>query len=93
MLHGPAAELGEDRASGKKAKLGLILFFSYTSLYVLFIIIGLFKTEWMGAKVVFGLTLAVAYGIGLILLAIVLGAIYSYICTKIENKMNKEVQS
>jgi uncharacterized membrane protein (DUF485 family) len=91
MLHGPAAELGEDRASGKKSKLGIMLFAFYASLYVAFIAIGLFWTDLMGVKVIFGLNLAVAYGIGLILLAIVMGAIYSYICTRIENKMNKEV--
>ena len=93
MLHGPAAELGEDRASGKKSKLGIILFFCYASLYVVFIMIGLFWTELMGAKVFFGLNLAVTYGIGLILLAIVMGAVYSYICTRIENKMNREAGS
>jgi uncharacterized membrane protein (DUF485 family) len=93
MLHGPAAELGEDKASGKKSKLGLILFACYTSLYIAFIAIGLFWTDLMGVTVIFGLNLAISYGIGLILLAIVMGAVYSYICTRIENKMNKEVTS
>jgi uncharacterized membrane protein (DUF485 family) len=93
MLHGPAVELGEDRASGKKSKLGVILFLCYASLYVAFISIGLFWTDLMGVTVVFGLNLAVTYGIGLILLAIVMGVVYSYFCTRIENKMNKEVAS
>lgn len=92
MLHGPAVELGEDRASKKKSKLGIILFLFYASLYVIFIAIGLFKTDLMGVKVIFGLNLAVSYGIGLILLAIVMGMVYSFVCTKIENKMNKEDQ-
>lgn len=90
MLHGPAAELGEDRASKKKAKLGMILFLCYLSLYALFVIIGLFYTEMMGITVFLGLNLAVTYGIGLILLAIVMGFIYSLICTRMEDKMNAE---
>lgn len=92
MLHGPAAELGEDRASKKKAKLGMILFLFYLSLYVLFVVIGLFYTDLMSMKVVFGLNMAVTYGIGLILLAMIMGFIYSLICTSMEDKMNKEAE-
>lgn len=91
MLHGPAAELGEDRASKPKARLGIILFFAYFSLYAVFVIISLFYTDLMSIKVIFGLNLATTYGIGLILLAIIMGFIYSLICTNMEDKMNKEV--
>ena len=91
MLHGPAAELGEDRASSKKTKLGVILFLFYLSLYVVFVVIGLFFTELMSLKVIFGLNLAVSYGIGLIILAMVMGFIYNLVCSKYEDKMNKEV--
>jgi hypothetical protein len=41
-------------------------------------------------KVVAGLNLAVVYGMGLIILAAVMGYFYSMICTNMENKMNKE---
>jgi uncharacterized membrane protein (DUF485 family) len=92
MLHGPAVELGEDKASPKKAKLGIILFLFYASLYVIFVGIGLFYTDVLSIKVAFGLNLATVYGIGLILLAMVMGFIYSLICTNYENKYNKEVK-
>jgi uncharacterized membrane protein YciS (DUF1049 family) len=38
----------------------------------------------------FGLNLAVFYGFGLILSAIIMGIIYNAICTRYENEMNKE---
>jgi uncharacterized membrane protein (DUF485 family) len=44
----------------------------------------------LSVKVVFGLNLATTYSIGLILLAIVMGFIYSLVCTSMEDKMNKE---
>ena len=92
MLHGPAAQLGEDKASGKKAKLGIILFLCYASLYVIFISISLFYTELMSKKVIFGLNLAVTYGMGLILLTIIMGFIYSLVCTNMEDKCKREEQ-
>lgn len=90
MLHGPAAELGEDKASGKKAKLGVILFIIYAAIYAAFVLIGLLYTDLLSTEIIFGLNLAVVYGIGLILLAMVMGFFYSLICTGMENKMNKE---
>jgi len=90
MLHGPAAELGEDKASPRKAKLGIILFLIYASLYAIFVLIGLLYTDLLSMKVMFGLNLAVTYGIGLILLAMIMGFFYSLVCTKMEDEMNKE---
>ena len=90
MLHGPAAELGVDYASKKKKKLGLILFLCYAVIYASFVIIGLSYTELLGIKVIAGLNLAVVYGMGLIILAIVMGYIYSLICSYMEDKMERE---
>jgi len=92
MLHGPAAELGEDKATGKKAKLGVILFIIYAAIYAVFVIIGLLYTGLLSTKIIFGLNLAVVYGVGLIILAMVMGFFYSLICTAMEDKMNKEVE-
>lgn len=92
MLHEPAVELGVDYASKKKTRLGLILFFVYAAIYAVFVIIGLSYTHLMGVKVIAGLNLAVVYGMGLIILAIVMGYIYSLICTHMEDKMEKEAK-
>lgn len=92
MLHEPAVEMGVDYASRKKTKLGIILFLVYAIIYAIFVIIGLSYTHLLSIKVIAGLNLAVVYGMGLIILAIVMGYIYSLICTNMEDKMEKEAK-
>ncbi len=91
MDHGVAVKLGVDLASKKKTKLGIWLFFLYTIVYGIFVAIGVVNYEAMGKLVVGNQNLAVIYGFGLIIFAIILGLIYNWICTGYENKMNKEV--
>jgi uncharacterized membrane protein (DUF485 family) len=88
MLHGPAAKLEDDHAAKHKATLGLKLFFFYATIYGGFILIGVFKPGIMGTRLVFGLNLAIIYGFGLIILAIVMGFIYHLLCNKLEMKYN-----
>ncbi len=88
MLHEPAVELGIDYASKRKSRLGLILFLVYGIIYAGFVILGLFFTDSLGLIVFSGLNLAVVYGFGLILLAIVMGFVYSLVCTHMEEQMN-----
>ncbi|MBK3518609.1 DUF485 domain-containing protein [Carboxylicivirga marina] len=90
MEHGPAAKLGVDHASKKKSKLGVILFIFYSLVYAGFVVIGVVNYELMGKIIFAGQNLAVVYGFGLIIFAIVLGLIYNAICTNYENSMNKE---
>ena len=87
-MHGPAAKLGADKAAAKKAKLGVILFFVYLIIYSGFVVIGLYDPDLMGAHVLGKQNLAIVYGFGLIILAIVMGFIYNAACTRMENKMN-----
>ena len=90
MDHGPAVKLGVDHAAKKKSKLGVILFFVYLIVYAGFVAVGVADYTLMGKIVLGEQNLAVVYGFGLILFAIVLGLIYNWQCTKFENKMNKE---
>ncbi|MBM3404248.1 MAG: DUF485 domain-containing protein [Bacteroidetes bacterium] len=89
MLHEPAVEIKTDKAAAKKAKLGVKMFIAYTLVYAGFVFIGLSKPEWMGLELIGKQNIAIIYGFGLIVLAIVMGFIYNYFCTKMENKMNK----
>jgi len=89
MLHEPAVEIGTDKAAAKKAKLGVIMFFAYTLVYAGFVAIGLFAPSLMGIEIVAEQNIAIVYGFGLIVLAIIMGFIYNYYCTKMEDKMNK----
>ncbi len=47
----------------------------------------------MGKIVLGNQNLAVVFGFGLIVLAIIMGLIYNWICTDYEKKLNKEEQS
>lgn len=89
MIHEPAVVLGTDKAAAKKAKLGVIMFFVYTAVYAGFVLIGLMKPELMGIELIAEQNIAIIYGFGLIVLAIIMGFIYNYFCTKMEDEMNK----
>lgn len=89
MYHGKAVKPGKDNAAPAKTKLGLILFGVYSLIYAGFIVINTLFPKSMGIQVIAGLNLAVVYGFGLILLAIVMGVIYNHACTTMENRMNR----
>jgi len=93
MDHGPAVKLGVDHAAKRKTRLGIWMFVFYTLVYAVFVAIGVANYEAMSIIVIGDLNLAVTYGFGLIVLAIILGLIYNARCTKIENEMNKEDKS
>lgn len=69
----------------QKSKLGVRLFFFYLICYAGFVIIGVFQYELLATTVFLGLNLAVTYGMGLILFAVILGVIYNYYCTRYED--------
>lgn len=90
MLHEPAAPQQEDKAAERKSRLGLKLFFIYAFVYAGFVFIGVSKPELMGIRVIWGLNLAIGYGFGLILLAIVMGFLYHIECSRLEDKLNEK---
>ncbi len=61
-------------------RLGLWLFLVYTSLYVGFVLINTFAADTMDMIVFAGLNLAIVYGFGLILAALVMALIYGAMC-------------
>lgn len=89
MLHESSVTLGADNAIAKKNKLGVILFLVYMLIYFGFVVIGIVDPQLMGHKLM-GQNLSVVYGMGLIVLAIVMGVIYNHFCTKFEVQLNKE---
>ena len=77
-----------DHASEKKAKLGIWFFFLYLFFYAGFVAIGVLNYELLAVEVFRGINLAVFYGIGLIVFAVLLGLLYNFLCTRYEDKMN-----
>jgi uncharacterized membrane protein (DUF485 family) len=92
MLHEPSVELGVDYASKKKTRLGIILFFIYAAIYAAFVFIGLVYTELLGVHAIGKINLAIVYGMGLIILAGVMGFIYSWVCTRMEDDMERRAK-
>jgi uncharacterized membrane protein (DUF485 family) len=87
MLHKPAAPTGKDPASGYKTVVGLWMFLVYALVYAGFVALSVTKPTALGIKVIFGLNLAVVYGIGLIALALLMAVIYNVMCMKRERKL------
>lgn len=87
MLHEPAAPSGKDPASPFKMRLGIWMFFVYGLIYAGFVVINLTNPLLMERVVLLGLNLAVVYGFGLIVLALVLALVYNHICGQREALM------
>ena len=64
----------------RNARLGLLFFFVYALVYAGFVAICTFRYDWMGTIVFAGLNLAVVYGMGLIVLAVIMAVIYMLLC-------------
>lgn len=90
MHHGPSAPLEEDHSIDYKTRLGVILFIVYLIIYAGFVAIGVFVPAWLGIDIISGMTLAFVYGMGLIVLAILMGLVYNFFCTRHEDKTRKE---
>ncbi len=88
MLHEPAVQVGIENASKKKASLGVWFFFIYLFFYAGFVIIGVWNYELLATEVFIELNLALVYGMGLIIFAVLLGILYNYFCSKYEDDLN-----
>ncbi len=89
MSHGPATEWKKDNSASVKSRLGLIMFVVYTLVYAGFVVINVFNPSIMGTDIG-SLNLAIVYGFGLIILALILAVTYNQYCTESEKKLNKD---
>jgi uncharacterized membrane protein (DUF485 family) len=89
MSHGPATVWKEDRSIHYKTKLGVIMFVIYALVYGGFILINVAFPRWMKLDVG-GLNVAIVYGFGLIVMAVIQAFIYNHLCTLAERKANLE---
>lgn len=77
----PAHEEGEHHVS-RNARNGLVLFAIYFALYAGFIYLATFHAGLLAAPAPGGANWAIAYGIGLILAAFALAAVYMVLCAR-----------
>jgi uncharacterized membrane protein (DUF485 family) len=87
VLHEPAGSKGKEFATDYKMRLGAWMFLLYALVYAGFVVINVVSPLTMGNTVVLGLNLAVTYGIGLIVFALILALIYNRLCTKEEQRL------
>jgi uncharacterized membrane protein (DUF485 family) len=66
--------------SAANARSGLVLFFIYLAAYAGFMGLSAFAPQVMGVPVLAGVNLAITYGMGLIFGALVVAAIYMWLC-------------
>ena len=66
--------------SAANARAGLVLFFIYLAAYAGFMGLAAFAPQVMGVPVLAGVNLAITYGMGLIVGALVVAAIYMWLC-------------
>ncbi len=91
MDHGPATDWSCDKASSFKTRVGIWMFVLYAVIYVGFVVINTFEPQLMGSDIG-GLNLAVIYGFGLIVFALMLAFVYNAICTAAEEELNDPVE-
>lgn len=87
MLHEPAAKTGKDPAAAYKTHLGVWMFAIYSLLYAGFVAINLIRPQMMESTVLAGLNLAVVYGFGLIIVALVQALLYDAMCNRRERAL------
>ena len=84
MPHEPAAQAQNDYTVMYKQRLGVWMFIIYAIVYAGFVAINVIAPTLMEVIVVFGLNLAVFYGISLIIFALILAIIYNALCLRQE---------
>ena len=81
MLHEPAQQSAPDAATSYKSRLGVVMFVVYGIVYMGFVAINVLRPVLMEKTIVFGLNLAVVYGFGLIIFALLLALVYNRLCS------------
>jgi uncharacterized membrane protein (DUF485 family) len=74
----------------RNARLGTILFVLYLALYGGFVFLNAFAADVMEMKPISGVNLAILYGFGLIVAALVLALIYGFLCKPEEAESAEE---
>ncbi|OGK11348.1 MAG: hypothetical protein A2W80_05065 [Candidatus Riflebacteria bacterium GWC2_50_8] len=87
MLHKPAEQSGKDPAAKFKTALGVKMFIGYALFYAGFIGINLISPLMMEKEAFMGMNLAVTYGFGLIVFALILAVIYNQLCNNKEAEL------
>ncbi len=91
MSQPPPADVSPGSArTAHHARIGIVLFAIYVVLYAGFMFLAAFRPELMDTPTPFGsVNLAIMYGMGLILAALVLAVVYIFLC-RMESREPRE---
>ena len=89
MLHEPAAKRANDVDTPYKTRLGVRMFIAYALFYAGFVAINVIKPVLMESIIFAGLNLAVVYGFGLIVGALILALVYNHLCSVHEREVHR----
>ncbi|MBS0203897.1 MAG: DUF485 domain-containing protein [Planctomycetes bacterium] len=80
--HGPAhvKEIEDPRIAIRNSRYGMFLFLIYLAFYAGFVGLNAFAPVQMESTPAFGLNLAILYGFALIIAAMILSLLYSWLC-------------
>lgn len=81
----PAPEVDHDdhpEVESINTRNATILFLIYLALYAGFMGLASYAPQKMGVKVLAGVNLAIIYGMGLIIVAVLLAMVYMYLCSR-----------
>jgi hypothetical protein len=87
MLHEPAGPAAADPASPYKTRLGSRMFLLYAAVYAGFVAINVGAPVLMEREVAWGVNLATAYGLFLIVFALLLALVYNSLCSRKEREL------
>ncbi|MFN9369203.1 MAG: DUF485 domain-containing protein [Planctomycetia bacterium] len=76
----------EAAATGARARIGLGLFAVYVLLYAGFMVLVLVRPDWLATRPLGGVNLAITYGLGLIVAALVLAMVYMAACRIVDRR-------
>lgn len=82
MDHGPSEHVETQSAetSARNARVGMGLFLVYLLFYTGFVVVNAFSPQTMDVILAAGVNLAIWYGFGLIVAALVLAGLYGWLC-------------
>jgi uncharacterized membrane protein (DUF485 family) len=87
MDHGPVSDWSKDKASHFKTRIGMWMFMLYAIVYLGFILVNTLNPSLMASDIG-ELNLAIIYGFGLIIFALMLAFVYNAICAAAEEELN-----
>ncbi|MFC1874332.1 DUF485 domain-containing protein [Chloroflexota bacterium] len=85
MEHGSPVDLEEDKSEKYKTTLGLKMVAFFIPVYLAFILVCVISPTFM-AKDIGSLNVAIVFGFGIIILAIIQALIYNYFCSRKEKE-------